>query len=181
MDYLQLTHNGRPSDMNIIIILVTAAVILVFVTALVYKKIVHHYVSPVLIYEAFFVIILLLPCLAFDVFILPLSDTNASMIGSAYGMTLDGAHKNISLGSYTTDKFDNESESSFGIPTAYAIKHASAGTYTATLQRDDGKSIMMKITIDKSKRMKVFTTDNTNGEPSWKLITPKTTATAGKE
>jgi hypothetical protein len=85
------------------------------------------------------------------------------------------------LGSYTTDKFDNESESSFGIPTAYAIKHASAGTYTATLQRDDGKSIMMKITIDKSKRMKVFTTDNTNGEPSWKLITPKTTATAGKE
>jgi hypothetical protein len=29
--------------------------------------------------------------------------------------------------------------------------------------------------------MKVFTADNTNGEPSWELIEPNVTTTAGKE
>jgi hypothetical protein len=138
-----------------------------------------------------FIIIPLIAVLGHFVFFAPRIRVNGEKISSAYGITLndegDSGEDDISFGSYTTKNPNNDNKGlrhkkkSSGTSKSTYIKCAYQGAYTATLKNDEGKSIRMKITIDKGKRMKVFTADNTNGEPSWELIEPNVTTTEGKE
>jgi hypothetical protein len=179
--------------MDMALIFVIVAVLLVSITSCVYFGI--HGKEPIekvigVSLMLMFIIIPLIAVLGHFVFFAPKIRVNGENIDSAYGITLnegDSEGDDISFGSYTTKNPDNANggsshrKESFKISEPTYIKCAYQGAYTTTLKNDKGKSIRMKITIDKDKRMKVFTADNTNGEPSWELIEPNVTTTEGKE
>jgi hypothetical protein len=182
MDYIQLVNKLPLNDWNIITIFVSITFILVFLTIVVYyggrlNRKFFYVLSPLCV-----LCIYLISANVYGAPIFNAYNANEQAISSAYDMTLKGHGKIVSLGSYKAEYFDNDPDPD-AIPSYKAddIKLSYQGTYTATLKNDEGKSIRMKITIDKGKRMKVFTADNTNGEPSWELIEPNVTTTAGKE
>ena len=182
MDYIQLVNKLPRNNGNIITIFVSIAFILVFLTIVVYydgrlNKKFFYVLSPLCVLCIFLISANVSGAPIFNAY-----NANEQAIGSAYDMTLKGHGKIVSLGSYKAEYFDNDPDPDV-IPSYKAndIKLSYKGTYTATLKNDKGKTIRMKITIDKDRRMKVFTADSTNGEPSWKLITPKTTVPTEKE
>ena len=190
MDYLQLTSKAPFDTMDMALIFGIIAILLVSITSCVYfgvhgkepmEKVIG--ISMVLM----FLITPLIAGLGYVVFFAPKIRVNGEKIGSAYGITLnDGrgfGENDISFGSYTTENTDNAGKGlrlrrkSSGNSKSTYIKCAYQGTYTITLKNREGNTMKMKITIDNGRRMQVFTANNTNGEPSWKLIKPNNTTT----